>query len=179
MLRIERQKYDELRADLAASPSARPDHTTMHLRDSIARLQNSRSARVAAEFPEFHRLRASNEELRLKTLRQLRGEGGAEGELREHLRREEEGRGEFMEQLRRFKAAYERLKAENQELRERLARRQQSEAKENSNVHPRSKAASNRSLEVESQIKRRAGGSAADRLREYEAHVRMMQHLNG
>jgi hypothetical protein len=84
-----------------------------------------------------------------------------------------------MEELKKFKGAYNRLKAENETLRERIARRNQSEAKENSNVQYRSKAVSNKSLDVESQIKRRGGGSGVEKLREYESHIRMMQNLKG
>lgn len=56
-------------------------------------------------------------------------------------------------------------------MRERLGR-QRVEYKEN-NADYRNKAPSNKSLEVESQIKRKPN----DKLKEYESHIRMMQNL--
>lgn len=72
-----------------------------------------------------------------------------------------------MEELKKFKGEYNRLKAENQTLGERLARRFESDSKENSNLQGRSKTASNKWLQVESKLKRSSVGGRGDKLREY------------
>ena len=61
------------------------------LKDSIAELQSHRSKRVKAQYPEFLNLKLKNEELRLKTIFNLRGATNQEEEkeLEEYLEREE------------------------------------------------------------------------------------------
>jgi hypothetical protein len=139
------------------------------LRGSIAELENSREAKVKAQFPEFDQIKLRNEELRQKTLAHLRNDANLEAQqLREYLRSDEEDRAEFMEELKKFKGEYNRLKAENQTLGERLVRREESDAKENSNIQGRSKAVSSKWLQVESKVKRSSGGGdRVDKLREY------------
>lgn len=60
------------------------------LRDSIAELESSREAKVKAQFPEFDQIKLKNEELRQKTLINLRNDTDLEAQqLREYLRSDE------------------------------------------------------------------------------------------
>ena len=79
-----------------------------------------------------------------------------------------------MRELQSWKDGFKKAKAENEALKLRLLRKETAESKENqnSNVY-RSKAASNKMLGIDSQIKRKE-----DRLGEYSTLIRRMQSLN-
>jgi regulator of replication initiation timing len=75
-----------------------------------------------------------------------------------------------MDELKKFKAEFKRLRAENDGLRERLGRRERVSTKENAGSGLNgSKGGSNKSsLQVDSVAK-------GDRLSEYESFIRLMQ----
>ena len=109
VLRLEKEQYEELKAELSESKSPRAvkDRIT-NLKESIVLMEQQRQQTVEQHFPEFEQLREQNEILRQKTTAALTGMGD-ERAMREYLLEEEARRTEFMRNLQQSKAEYVRL----------------------------------------------------------------------
>lgn len=100
-----------------------------------------------------------------------------EQDLEEYLENEEKDRIEFMEELKNFKSEYNRLKSENESLRERLQRKKMMGSKENSNFENRGKAVNNSNSKSFDFERKANKGKTKNRFSEYESHIQMIQNL--
>ena len=82
----------------------------------IAELQKERSQKLRSNYPGIETLKTENEDLRQRTLAYLKVqelENQEQYELSQYLKKEEQNRLQFMEELQKFKTEYKRIKTEN------------------------------------------------------------------